>query len=76
MEFRVETVNIENKEYLIKVKVIDGLVMRLQDKIDWEYKDAVLSNYSHEQLTPLNTILNNALLMIDQLSKIKQNINQ
>jgi hypothetical protein len=34
MEFRVETVNSENKEYLIKVKVIDGLVVRLQDKID------------------------------------------
>jgi hypothetical protein len=34
MEFRIETVNSKKKEYLIKVKVIDGLVVRLQDKID------------------------------------------
>jgi hypothetical protein len=40
------------------------------------YKDAILSNYSHEQLTPLNSILNNAMLLIDYLSKIKNNLNE
>ena len=40
------------------------------------YKDAVLSNYSHEQLTPLNSILNNAMLSIEQLGKIKKRLNE
>ena len=40
------------------------------------YKDAILSNYSHEQLTPLNSILNNAMLLIDYLNKIKKNLNE
>jgi len=39
------------------------------------YKDAILSNYSHEQLTPLNSILNNAMLLIEHLSKIKKKLN-
>lgn len=29
MEFKVETINIEKKEYLINVKVIDNLVVKL-----------------------------------------------
>ena len=39
------------------------------------YKDAMLLNYSHEQLTPLNTILNNAINLVDNLSDIKNKIN-
>jgi hypothetical protein len=40
------------------------------------YKDAILSNYSHEQLTPLNCILNNAMLLIDYLNIIKKNLSE
>jgi hypothetical protein len=33
---------------MIKVRIINGIVEKLQHQIDSEYKDAVLSNYSHE----------------------------
>jgi signal transduction histidine kinase len=53
------------KRYNISVKDISKIVTRLQHQIDSQYQDAVLSNYSHEQLTPLNSILNNAANLIE-----------
>ena len=60
---------------MISVKDISSLVKLQQESIHSMYKDAVLSNYSHEQLTPLNSILNNAMFLIEQLAKIKKRIN-
>ena len=38
------------------------------------YKDATLLNYSHEQLTPLNSILNNSKILIQFISNIKDEL--
>lgn len=38
------------------------------------YKDSVLSNYSHEQLTPLNSFLNNSQMLHNELSEITKDI--
>ena len=44
-----------------------------QQKIcDDIYRDAVLSNYSHEQLTPLNSFLNHSDTLFDDLIKVKE----
>ena len=60
---------------MISVKDISNFVKLQQESIHSMYKDAVLSNYSHEQLTPLNSILNNAMFLIEQLAKIKKRLN-
>jgi hypothetical protein len=62
------------RQYLISVKDISPFVKLHQDSIHSMYKDAILSNYSHEQLTPLNCILNNAMLLIEHLTKIKKRL--
>lgn len=33
----------------------------------------MLSNYSHEQLTPLNSLINNAEILIQNLNNIENN---
>ena len=38
------------------------------------YKDSVLSNYSHEQLTPLNSFLNNSRMLLQELTEIHSDI--
>ena len=80
-EIKIETLSVEKnekyqKQYLIRIRDISEFAHKQQDQIDCMYKDAILSNYSHEQLTPLNSILNNAMLLIDYLNKIKSNLNQ
>ena len=35
---------------------------RMGDKI---YRDAIEMNYSHEQMTPLNSIMNNSAMLLD-----------
>lgn len=47
------------------------LQMQMSDNM---YKDAVLSNYSHEQLTPLNNFLNNSKVLLNDLKGVKFNI--
>ncbi len=55
---------------------ISSFAHQQKDEIDCMYKDAILSNYSHEQLTPLNSILNNAMILIDYLNIIKKNLSE
>ena len=38
------------------------------------YRDAVLSNYSHEQLTPLNSFLNNSQILYQDLIEAKNDL--
>ena len=38
------------------------------------YRDAVLSNYSHEQLTPLNSFLNNSHILHQEMIEAKNDI--
>ena len=49
----------------IVVKDITSILKAQQEIIDEMYQDAIESNYSHEQMTPLNSIIGN--------SKIAQN---
>jgi hypothetical protein len=45
---------------------------KLSDEL---YRDAVLSNYSHEQLTPLNSFLNNSQILYQDLIEVKNDLN-
>lgn len=48
----------------VYVKDISEIVILQQRASDEMYKDSVLSNYSHEQLTPLNSFLNNSRTLL------------
>jgi hypothetical protein len=81
-EIRIERLNEEKRslkykrQFLISVKDISEFVKLHQESIHSMYKDAVLSNYSHEQLTPLNSILNHSILLVEDLNKINKRINE
>lgn len=50
-EMKIETIKGQQKfkyQYLIQAKDISNFVLRHQAQIDSMYKDAILSNYSHE----------------------------
>jgi hypothetical protein len=50
-------------KYRISLRNITWIVLGQQKISDEIYKDSVLSNYSHEQLTPLNSFLNNSKML-------------
>ena len=47
-----------------------------QKKSDMLYQDAIESNYSHEQITPLNSILFNTTKIYENLSDLKKKGNK
>lgn len=51
------------------------IILKQQEASDRLYKDSVLSNYSHEQLTPLNSFLNNSVTLLSELGSIKNDFN-
>jgi signal transduction histidine kinase len=53
---------------------ISDIIYRQQKESDNLYKDAVLSNYSHEQLTPLNNFLNNSDILRKNKLKLKNDL--
>ena len=59
-----------NKKYRVYVKDISKVGIMQQKACDEMYRDSVLSNYSHEQLTPLNSFLNNSKILLSELSDI------
>jgi hypothetical protein len=58
----------------IYVKDISEIVINQQRASDELYKDSVLSNYSHEQLTPLNSFLNNSRTLLQDLTDLSKDI--
>ena len=48
--------------------------MGQQKLCDEMYRDSVLSNYSHEQLTPLNSFLNNSEALFEDLKRVKEDL--
>ena len=58
-------------EIKLEIQDISDIVYRQQSQSDKLYSDAVLSNYSHEQLTPLNSFLNNSSILISNLTNLK-----
>ena len=58
----------------IYVKDISEIVINQQKASDELYKDSVLSNYSHEQLTPLNSFLNNSRTLLQDLTDLSKDI--
>lgn len=51
----------------VSIRDISEIILRQQRASDELYKNSVLSNYSHEQLTPLNSFLNNSTVLLSDL---------
>jgi hypothetical protein len=68
----LKTINHLNQfEINLEIQDVSDVVYRQQMLSDRLYRDAVLSNYSHEQLTPLNSFLNNSSILISDLTNLK-----
>lgn len=64
-EFEIKFVTATNKnadfkEIVLQVREITQIVRSQQRFSDKIYQDAIESNYSHEQMTPLNSIIANS----------------
>jgi hypothetical protein len=60
--------NIDNSAKInIFVRDITNIMHIQQESSDRKYQDAMEANYSHEQMTPLNCILNNAKMLLSKL---------
>ena len=54
----------DKMKYRVYIKDISKIIIMQQKACDEMYRDSVLSNYSHEQLTPLNMFLNNSKILL------------
>ena len=65
-------VDFEFKDIFVNIffKDVTALVGMQQDISDKIYQDAIELNYSHEQNTPLNCILNNSQLIKKELKTL------
>ena len=68
--FKTKT-HLNEFEIKLEIQDISDIIYRQQSQSDKLYSDAVLSNYSHEQLTPLNSFLNNSSILISNLTNVK-----
>ena len=67
-----------NKEIKVMIIVNDitKIIENQQKLSDNMYQDAIEANYSHEQMTPLNSILMNSKLAINRVLKMQKIINK
>lgn len=52
---------------MLNIKNITNIIRNQQKMSDKMYQDAIEANYSHEQMTPLNCILNTTGVLMDTL---------
>ena len=70
-KIKIENIEGENKSLRIEIHDISDIILGQQKLSDEMYRDVVLSNYSHEQLTPLNSFLNNSQILNSDLKDLK-----
>ena len=56
--------------FQLKIRNITSLIRSQQKHCNQMYQDAIEANFSHEQMNPLNTILNNSKLVINLLKQL------
>ena len=68
----------EKTQFILIIRDITSIIRSQQKMTDKLYQDAIEANYSHEQMTPLNCILNNTNIVksriIDFLKTAPQNL--
>lgn len=62
----------EDKLHSLTVKDITQIIKNQQKLSDRIYQEAIEANYSHEQMTPLNNILNNSVLLVKRFRQLHQ----
>ena len=63
----VQNICFKKGHVLLRIHEITNLIENEWQKCNRVYQDAVESNYSHEQMTPLNSIISNASLIQNYL---------
>ena len=55
---------------LVFLQSLTTVLKQQQKKCDEIYQEAIEANYSHEQMTPLNSILGNTEIILDDFKKL------
>ena len=66
--------NKEELHYILIMNTVSNMIHHQQRISDDMYQEAIEANYSHEQMTPLNSILGNSNLVKDQVSSCITNM--
>ena len=79
-EFKIKRITFEVRSkpqdlLLMQVKQVTKLLKSQQRLSDEIYQEAIEANYSHEQMTPLNSILGNSGIILDDLRKVVSDSN-
>lgn len=74
-EFDLKKVSlrVENKArelILVKVESVTRMLKQQQKLCDQIYQEAIEANYSHEQMTPLNSILGNSRILLEDYHQL------
>ena len=51
---------------MTKISNVSQIMRQQQDKLKYVYQQAFIGTFSHEQMTPLNSIINLASILIDK----------
>ena len=54
-------------ECTLIMKDISQIIQLKKKQSEYMYQDAIETNYSHEQMTPLNCILTNSKLVLEKI---------
>lgn len=57
----------------LEIKDISNIIRGMRKFSDGLYLDAIEANYSHESMTPLNSIIANSRIVMKRLAKLIQN---
>ena len=71
-EFEIEQIRSEDGTSIMAINIRDitSILKAQQDIIDEIYQDAIESNYSHEQMTPLNSIIGNSKIAYNRFLEL------
>ena len=58
--------------FVLQVKDVSNILKYQQKMIDSMYQDAIENNYSHEQMTPLNSILGNSQIILNKIYEFRE----
>ena len=66
-EFTFRKVRFEsNDQILTKISNVSHILKQEHDKLKYIYQEAFIGTFSHEQMTPLNSIINLSSVLIDK----------
>jgi signal transduction histidine kinase len=74
-EIELKFIKINEEAFnLLDIRNVTNIIKNQQKLSDTMYQDAIEANYSHEQMTPLNSILGNSKIVLRRFVELHQKL--